>query len=92
MSGRTVVIEDRIAGRDAVIEFTLAPAAVVEIEGNRAIVRAAGLQAVFQGEGTAAWRCVPGEYAPRFGTVLPAMRLAASLAGPACRTVIRIGA
>ncbi|HEY6865710.1 MAG TPA: heparinase II/III-family protein [Candidatus Eisenbacteria bacterium] len=89
--GREVAIEDQVWGPGAELCFTLAPFAQVQLEGRRAIVKAAGSTAVFEAEGIAPWRREVGEVAPRFASVVAAPRLAASLAAPSCRTVIRLG-
>ena len=89
--GREVVIEDRVSGAGAELCFTLAPFAELQLEGRRAFVRIAGTRAVFEADAISAWRREPGEYAPRFASVVAAPRLAGTLSAPACRTVIRIG-
>ena len=88
--GREIAIEDQVTGNAAELCFTLAPAAEVQIEGQRATVRSGRTTVVFEAGGTEAWRREPGEYAPRFATVVPAPRLCARLAGPGARTVIRV--
>ncbi len=91
VQGREVVIEDRVSGAGAELCFTLAPFAELQVEGRRAIVRAAGARAVFEADAISAWRREPGEYAPRFASVVAAPRLAATQSAPDCRTVIRVG-
>ena len=89
--GREIVIEDRVTSAGAELCFTLATFAELQVAGRRATVRAGSTTAEFESDGIAAWRREPGEVAPRFASVVAAPRLAASLTGSSCRTVIRVG-
>lgn len=91
VTGREIVIEDRVSGAGAELCFTLAPFAELQLEGRRAMVRTGGTSTVFEADAIAAWRREPGEVAPRFASVVAAPRLAAALSTPSCRTVIRVG-
>jgi hypothetical protein len=88
--GREVTIEDQVTSGEAELCFTLAPAAEVQIEGQRATVRAGRAAAVFEAGGIEAWRREPGECAPRFAAVVAAPRLCARLARSGARTIIRV--
>jgi hypothetical protein len=89
MAGHTVVIEDLVAGSGAELSFPLAPGAEVAFDGARATARNGALTAAFEATGIEGWRVEPMEFSARFGERVPALRLAATLDGPSCRTTIR---
>jgi hypothetical protein len=88
--GDRVTIEDRARGEGAELTFALAPGARIELAGRRATITIGGTRAVFELDGGADWRVVPGEYAAGFGRRESAPRLAAQLSGESCRTSISL--
>jgi hypothetical protein len=87
----TVVIADRVEGRDARIVFPLPPGADARIEGGRAIVQHGGSRAVFSATGLGPWRLEPARVAPRFSHRADSQRLVAAFTGAAARTTIETG-
>jgi len=86
-----IAIEDRVRGNDPRLVFALAPGAVVELWGPRAIVTSGASRATFEGEGLGDWRVETGEHAPRFAQRLPAPRLVARFKGTRAVTRIEAG-
>lgn len=86
-----VTIEDVAQGGGAELVFALAPGAEVRLDGTRAHVVSGACAAVFEVAGTAPWRVVPAEAAPRFARRQPASCLVAALTDERCRTTISFG-
>jgi hypothetical protein len=85
-----ITVEDAVSESGAELAFALHPDAKVELDGRRARVTIGRTTALFDATPIAAWRCVPAEYAPRFGLRQPALRLCATLDALACRTDITL--
>jgi len=90
VEGGRISIHDSVSRSGAELVFALPPEARVELDGTRARVTAGRTVALFEASPISKWFCAPGEYAPRFGTRQPALRLCAGLESLACRTEITL--
>lgn len=75
--GGEMVIEDRVAGKDAEAVFVLGPAVEAAVNGSEAELALGGHRVVLRSEGLHPWRIDEAEFSPRFGHRVPTKRLCA---------------
>lgn len=75
--GGEMVIEDRVAGKDAEAVFVLGPAVEAAVNGSEAELGLGGRRIVLRSEGLHPWRIDEVEFSPRFGHRMTTRRLCA---------------